>query len=198
MLRAVGRRARRWMPDELLWVVGCTYGGHRRDAGPIRNPIGCNMAFRRGALTSVGGFATSFGKRGTALATCDETELALRLERAHGPQRIHFVPDAPVHHLVPPTRVSWRLLMRRSLAEGLAKGRLQRLYPGVALAAERSHVRMLLAHAVPRLLLRAMLRRDRQSAAGAVAILGSLIVTGAAFVAGAMHETRDGRRHGSR
>src|SRR5205823_8811384 len=45
---------RRWMPDELLWVVGCTYSGHREDAGPIRNPIGCNMAFRRDALVGIG------------------------------------------------------------------------------------------------------------------------------------------------
>jgi glucosyl-dolichyl phosphate glucuronosyltransferase len=29
---------RQWLRDELLWVVGCTYKGHREDAGPIRKP----------------------------------------------------------------------------------------------------------------------------------------------------------------
>jgi glycosyltransferase involved in cell wall biosynthesis len=36
-----------WMPEEFLWVVGCHYKGHRRVAGPIRSPIGANMAFAR-------------------------------------------------------------------------------------------------------------------------------------------------------
>lgn len=179
---------RRWMPDELLWVVGCTYGGHRADAGPIRNPIGCNMAFRRRELIALGSFETSFGKRGKALATCDETELALRLERTHGPDRIGFVPEAPVHHLVPATRVSWRLLMRRSLSEGLAKGRLERLYAAPALGTERSYIRLLLADAVPRLLLDGVRRRDRDAALGAVAIIASVTVTGAAFLAGIARE----------
>ena len=53
---------RRWLPDELLWIVGCTYRGHRTDPGPIRNPIGCNMAFRREELTAVGAFSTEFGE----------------------------------------------------------------------------------------------------------------------------------------
>jgi glycosyltransferase involved in cell wall biosynthesis len=186
---------RKWMPDELLWVVGCTYAGHRHDAGPIRNPIGCNMAFRRRELIEVGSFETSFGKCGKALATCDETELALRLERAHGPGRIRFVPDARVHHLVPAARVSWRLLMRRSLSEGLAKGRLERLYAGPALGTERSYVRLLIADAVPRLFLDGVRRRDRDSALGAVAIVASLTVTGGAFVAGIALEAKAGRRN---
>jgi glycosyltransferase involved in cell wall biosynthesis len=81
---------RRWLCDELLWVVGCTYGGHRADPGPIRNPIGANMAFRREPLLGLGGFAAAFGKSGRTLGTCEETELSLRLERVHGPNRIRY------------------------------------------------------------------------------------------------------------
>ena len=182
---------RRWLCDELLWVVGCTYSGHRQDAGPIRNPIGCNMAFRRRELTALGSFATSFGKRGNALETCDETELALRLERVWGTERIRYVPAARVRHLVPATRISWRLLVRRSLSEGLAKGRLHRLYMNSALGPERSYARRLVTDALPRLLVDGWRRRDRQSALGAVAIVASLLITGLAFVAGI---AREGRR----
>lgn len=181
---------RRWMCDALLWVVGCTYSGHREDAGPIRNPIGCNMAFRRRELVAVGSFATSFGKRGNALQTCDETELGLRLERAHGAGRIRYVPEARVHHFVPTTRVSWRHLIRRSLAEGIAKGRLQRIYSLPAVGPERSYARLLVTATVPRLLLDGVRRGDRQSALGAGAILASLLVTAAGFAAGLARERR--------
>jgi len=102
------------------------------------------------------------------------------------------VPAARVQHFVPATRISWRLLVRRSLSEGLAKGRLHRLYAHSALGPERSYARRLVTEAVPRLLFDGVRRRDRQSAIGAVAILASLLLTGVAFVAGA---AREGRRH---
>lgn len=176
--------ARRWLGDELLWLVGCTYRGHREDAGPIRNPIGCNMAFDRRLLAAGGGFATRFGKRGSALATCEETELALRLERAHGLGRITYVPTARVRHHVPADRISWRLLVRRSLSEGLAKGRLHHLYRDPALGSEREYVRLLVVHRVPALLREAVRRGDPARAMSAVAILSSLAITAAAFLAG--------------
>ena len=143
--------------------------GHRQDAGPIRNPIGCNMAFRRRELPSVGSFETRFGKRAEALETCDETELSLRLERVHGPGRIRYVPAARVQHLVPASAVSWRLLVRRSLSEGLAKGRLQRLYARLCLGTERSYVRCSSLEAVPRLLLTGFAGAIRTPRSGAVA-----------------------------
>jgi GT2 family glycosyltransferase len=176
---------RRWLPDELLWIVGCTYRGHREEAGPVRNPIGCNMAFRRPQLVETGGFAVGFGKRGNALETCDETELALRLTRMHGPGRIHHLPDARVHHFVPAARISWRLLVRRSLSEGRSKGRLHRMYGGSALGPESNHARRLVLDCVPRLVLRGVARADADAALGAAAVLVSLVITACAFLFGA-------------
>jgi GT2 family glycosyltransferase len=188
---------RRWFPDELLWVVGCTYRGHREDPGPIRNPIGCNMAFRRAELIAAGGFAPDFGPRGNALAICEETELGLRLERTHGDGRIQYVPTARVLHFVPAARVGWRRLVRRSVTEGLSKGRLHWLYAGAAVSAERRYVRLLLTDAVPRLLVAGALRRDRRPVLAAGAIVVSLLVTGAAFVAGFAAAGYERRRGGA-
>jgi GT2 family glycosyltransferase len=175
---------RSWLPDELLWVVGCTYAGHRTDPGPIRNPIGCNMAFRRDALLAVGTFATEYGKQGDKLVICDETELCLRLEGAYGPGRITFVPDARVLHNVPPSRITWKGLYRRCLAEGLSKGRLRRRYADRALASETGYVRRLLVRSVPALAVGGLVRRDVRAVQGAGAIVMTLAVTTGAFVAG--------------
>jgi glucosyl-dolichyl phosphate glucuronosyltransferase len=176
---------RRWLPDELLWIVGCTYRGHRPDAGPIRNPIGANMAFRREPLASLGGFASGFGKHGNAYETCDETEVSLRLEQAHGLGRIKYVPTARVRHFVPESRVSWRILLRRSISEGLSKGRLRRLYGGAALSAEQRYVAGLLVGAVPRLMVVGLARRDRHAVLASASILMSLLLTAGAFLVGA-------------
>lgn len=179
---------RRWMPDALLWVVGCTYDGHRPDAGSIRNPIGANMAFRRTALIEAGSFSHRFGKRGTALATCEETELAMRLAQTHGAHRIRFVPDAPVHHVVPATRVSWRYLVRRSLSEGQAKGRLRLRYGRLSLGTEHRYVHDLIRQSLPRQVLAGARRRDLPLLAGVFATLASLAIAALAFVVGVGRE----------
>jgi len=185
---------RRWLPDELLWVVGCTYLGHRDSAGPIRNPIGCNMAFRRRELTALGGFSTEFGKRGSTLNTCDETELGLRLERRYGSARIRCVPGARVRHHIPAARIGWKKLVLRCLSEGLSKGRLRRAYGRSALTTEHTYALSLITRRVPRLLLRGILRRDRQSALSAAAIVLSLGVTSASYIGGRLRAGRDGSR----
>jgi glycosyltransferase involved in cell wall biosynthesis len=175
---------RRWLPDELLWVVGCTYLGHRDDAGPIRNPIGCNMAFRRRELTAAGSFSHEFGKQGDSLNTCDETEVGLRLERVYGPGRIRFLPAARVRHFIPVTRIGWKTLVLRCASEGLSKARLRQVYGEMALDAERDYARGLVTRAVPRLVVRGIVRRDWQSVLGAAAILVSLVVTAGAYAGG--------------
>jgi GT2 family glycosyltransferase len=166
----------RWLPDELLWVVGCTYRGHRADAGPTRNPIGCNMAFRREALLAAGCFSAEFGKRGKALVICDETELCLRLEEDHGRDHIVYVPAARVHHFVPVSRIRWRRLVRRCTMEGLSKARLLRRYRGRALSSERGYVGLLLR--------RAAALAFAGHVRSAVAIVLSLSVTVASFAYG--------------
>jgi GT2 family glycosyltransferase len=151
------------------------------------------MAFRREALLRVGTFATEFGLQGDKLVICDETELCLRLEDAYGPNRIVFVPGARVQHNVPPSRVSWSRLYRRSLMEGLSKARLRRRYAGRALASERGYVRRLVLRTVPGLVAGGVLRRDLQSVLGAGAVVLTLTVTTGAFVAGlAAQEPRHG------
>jgi GT2 family glycosyltransferase len=182
-----------WLPDELLWVVGCTYLGHRDDPGPIRNPIGCNMAFRRRELTAVGGFSAEFGKSGAALGTCDETELCLRLERRYGRGRIRCVPAARVRHHIPATRLGWQTLVIRSASEGLSKGRLRHAYGPAALGTERAYARGLVRRRVPGLLVRGVTRRDRRSMLGAAAILVTLGVTGACYIGGEVLARLDDR-----
>jgi glycosyltransferase involved in cell wall biosynthesis len=175
-----------WLPDELLWTVGCTYAGHPTTPRPIRNPIGCNMAFRRRELTAAGGFSGRFGKHGRALGTCDETEVGLRLERTYGSGRILCTPSARVRHHIPAARLGWTKLAVRCVSEGVSKGRLRNTYGARALTAERAYVRRLLTRRVPRLLVRGLVGRDQRSLRGAAAILLALVLTGASCLGAEM------------
>ncbi|MEO3784323.1 glycosyltransferase [Actinocorallia sp. B10E7] len=90
----------------------------RRD---IYCPTGGNMAFRRAALTAVGGFDERF-RFGS-----EEEDMVRRMRRDH-PGRLVFLPEAAVTHRFLPT---WRGLLRRSVAYGMGNALQFRKWPSV-------------------------------------------------------------------
>jgi glycosyltransferase involved in cell wall biosynthesis len=157
-----------WMPDEFLWVVGCSYAGLPESISPIRNPIGANMSFRHEVFASVGGFSESLGRVGTLPVGCEETEL--------------HQPAAIVDHHISPDRTTLSYFVKRCWSEGLSKAAVTRLAEqSGSLATERSYVTKTVIPAVWRELNSA--RRGGRGAWGraAVLILGTA-VTGASYV----------------
>jgi len=131
----------RWFPDEFLWVVGCSYRGLPVTRGPVRNPIGANMAMRRAAVLAAGGYDTTLGRLGGYPAGCEETELSIRLVDTQPGARIEYEPDAVVDHRVTADRVTWSYFRRRCFAEGLSKARVALLAGSAAgLSSERRYV----------------------------------------------------------
>ncbi len=116
-----------WFPDEFGWVVGCSYRGLPVSRAPVRNPIGCNMAFRRAALLEVGGFRDEVGRVGTLPAGCEETELSIRLLEGRPADLIMFEPAALVRHHVAANRSEWSYFRSRCYHEGRSKAVVSRL-----------------------------------------------------------------------
>src|SRR4030042_2988941 len=110
-----------WFPEEFHWVVGCSYKGLPEVTAPVRNPIGCNMSFRRQALISAGGFRNGVGRIGTLPVGCEEHELTIRL-RQQNPNSVYlYQPRAVVMHKVPEWRLKWRYFIQRCYSEGISK-----------------------------------------------------------------------------
>jgi glycosyltransferase involved in cell wall biosynthesis len=140
----------RGFPPELDWVVGCTYQGHRRSRGPVRNLIGANMSLRRIVFDRVGGFDSEFGRTLQAPSGCEETELCRRATHVLDGE-MFYEPEAVVQHDVPPVRTARAYVRARARAEGHSKARVARVAGRRrGLAAERSF----LMQSVPRALLR--------------------------------------------
>jgi glucosyl-dolichyl phosphate glucuronosyltransferase len=136
-----------WFPDEYLWVVGCSYRGMARE-GVVRNPLGCNMAFRRQSLIDVGGFDETLGRLGSLPFGLEETELCVRLTNAHPSSRIVMANHAAVRHHVPPGRQRPSYFFQRCFYEGVGKAQLRDLASSRALSAERSYALTVLPAAV--------------------------------------------------
>jgi GT2 family glycosyltransferase len=129
-----------WFPLEFDWVVGCSYRGLPVRRSAVRNPIGCNMSFRRSVFELVGGFRSEVGRVGRTPVGCEETELCIRAAARAGGSFV-YEPAAIVRHRVPSSRARWTYFRSRCFAEGRSKAVVRRLAgSGSALGSERRYV----------------------------------------------------------
>lgn len=130
-----------WLPEELDWVVGCTFKGFAEGQAPVRNVLGSNMCFRRRVLEEIGGFDPRVG----GPISGDDTEVCLRIQEADPRYRIIHDGEAVVHHKVPPERQTPGYLLRSSWDQGVGKAVIKRLHPhhAKALSSEGAYLRNL-------------------------------------------------------
>jgi GT2 family glycosyltransferase len=167
-----------WFPETYYWILGCSYQGLPESGATLRNPIGANMAIRRGVFAAVGGFTSGIGRIGKVPLGCEETELCIRYTATAPGERFVLTRDAVVHHLVPPSRLSWHYFRTRCWAEGLSKAAVSSLVGSKSgLASERAH----LARSLPRELGKCIRQLPRHPRVASTKV--ALIFAGAAIAA---------------
>jgi GT2 family glycosyltransferase len=140
----------KWFPEELNWIVGCSYKGLPEHKTTVRNPIGCNMSFRKEVFDKVGFFRTDIGRFGKNLLASEETEISIRILRNIEKSKIIYDPSAVVHHKVPKRRGSFKYVWIRSFYEGLSKAIItDKSLNSKKLATESSYLRYILSIAIP-------------------------------------------------
>ena len=175
-------------PEEFLWVVGCSYRGLPR-SGPVRNALGCNMAFRAHVFAEVGGFDPVIGQlESTPLMRCDETELCIRARRRFPKAEVVMVEGATVEHAVPASRQCFSYFRRRCFYEGVSKALLRRLTDEQALDTERRYATRTLSAALARDV-RAVftLREPKTALLRSAWICAGLVAAGFGFALGAAY-----------
>jgi len=169
-----------WFPDEFGWVVGASHAGLPTAVGPVRNVWSENMAVRRKAFETVGGFRRGFGKLGRT-SRPEDTDLCIRIGASMPGARWLYVPAAVVDHEVPLERATFRFFLRRCYAEGIGKVELSvYLAADRDLSDERSYLLRTLPLAIARDLCSGHLRRA----------LAIIVGVGAAAAVGAVSLVR--------
>jgi glycosyltransferase involved in cell wall biosynthesis len=140
-----------WFPEELNWVVGCSYKGLPEHRASVRNPIGCNMSFRKSIFDEVGYFRTDVGRFGRVLLSGEEPELSLRILKKFPNFKILYEPQAVVYHKVDKSRRKLTYLFRRSFYEGISKALivLDEATVDHSLSAENQYLKYLFKVAIP-------------------------------------------------
>lgn len=146
---AAGRPA--WFPEELDWIVGCSYMGLPHTNASIRSPLGCNMSFRNEVFRTVGYFDSNLGRIGRKLRAGEEAEFCLRALSGIPRSKIVFAPSAIVYHRVPPSRAKLLYVAERSIYEGISKAAIRNAVPASldTLSTERTYLKYLFRWAIP-------------------------------------------------
>ena len=143
----------KWFPEELDWIVGCTYKGHPEKRCLVRNVIGCNMAFRKVVFNKVGMFETSVGRVGKRLLAGEEMELCYRTLNEIPNSMIIYDPKATVYHKVHEYRHTKRYSRQRAYNEGLSKAyikKLQKESSNSVLSTENTYTKFLVTQSIPK------------------------------------------------
>lgn len=140
-----------WFPSELNWVVGCSYKGLPEQRTSVRNPIGCNMSFRRSIFNAVGYFRTDLGRFGATLLGSEEPELSLRVLDRFPEFKIIYEPRAVVYHKVSKNRRKITYLFKRSFYEGISKALVvsKKNSGNIGLSMENQYLSYLFTLAIP-------------------------------------------------
>lgn len=110
-----GTQRPKWMISQLLPLVAALdLGNTSLKFGKGKFPIGANMAYRKEAFTTYGGFDNALGRRGASLEGGEEKDLAIRLQNAGF--ELWYVPEISVTHTIPGKR------LQTDYIKGLAKG----------------------------------------------------------------------------
>lgn len=173
-----------WIPREFYWVFGCSYTGLPEHLGPVRNPIGANMAVRASILEDVEGFREGSGEeaprelraRGVVRAAGnlpDDTDFAIRVKQRHPDAVWLHQPEARVLHTVTSERSSLGYFLRRCYEEGVGKANLSR-YVGSrdGLSSERQHLSAILPRGIARELGRGLKGKPSGAARAGAIVLG--------------------------
>jgi GT2 family glycosyltransferase len=175
-----------WFPDELLWVVGCSYRG-LPSTGVVRNPLGCNMAFRADVFERVGSFDPAMGRVGSHPLGCEETEFCIRAVRALPTGKLVLVSGAEVEHAVRGERGRPAYLLRRCFYEGISKALVRKLGDPRSLDTEREYVRRVLTRRLRDSGTAFLVGPERMASLGKIgATVGALLAAAVGYVYGAV------------
>lgn len=123
----------RWYYDDLSRYLSCIdWGPSDQPLKPGQWIVGANMAFRREVFEKFGLFDPALGRKGTASLLSNE-EIAL-LSKV-GRDKVYFVPDMVVDHVIPDERVSLDWFRKRVFWQAVSDVLAGETFKGAAQAA---------------------------------------------------------------
>jgi glycosyltransferase involved in cell wall biosynthesis len=174
-----------WFPEEIDWVIGCTYKGHPEHKTEVRNLIGCNMSFRKNVIQSIGDFGVILGRVNEVPVGGEETEYCIRINMFLPNQKIIYDPQAIIFHKVTQHRENIKYILMRAYGEGTSIKAIKRKLKIRTLSTENSYLFYLLFKSLPTYLKKALsFDRSLVNASVAFILIATILTTGIGYIIG--------------
>ena len=108
-----------WLPEILMSLMSVIDLGNQVCLFKKKFPIGANMAFRRKTIQTYGNFNVKLGRRGDKLEGAEEKDLFLKIRTAG--EKVYYIPDATVRHVIPDKRLSFDHFRRQAIGIGYSE-----------------------------------------------------------------------------
>jgi glucosyl-dolichyl phosphate glucuronosyltransferase len=142
-----------WLSDSLLSHLSIIdWGDDMRELKPAEWLVGCNIAFRKSTLVSVGGFSRALGRIGSGLTLLSNDEIEV-LEKIHAAGQVSiYAPNAIVQHVIDPERLKRAWFHRRVAWQAVSDfiKDSEKAAAHASALADRLHLRLRLARRVLR------------------------------------------------
>lgn len=141
------------LPEELLWIVGCTYKGHAESKQFVRNVISANMAVKKDIFKEVN-FGTMYdisdkkkkNRSFVPIKDLEDTLFCIKINNKKS-NAVLYDPEIIAYHNVPEDRLSIGYIIKRTFSEGILKAKLNSLKIGNSskvLSYEQNYLNILL------------------------------------------------------
>lgn len=113
------------LPEEILWLVGCTYKGHAENRQFVRNVISANMAVRKNIFNEIDFEYMPISKKRlfAPIKQLEDTLFCIRVNNRKV-DTVLYDPDIVIYHNVPAERLKLSYIIKRSFSEGILKAQL--------------------------------------------------------------------------
>lgn len=101
------------------WVSAIDMGDNVSEFPQSKYPIGANMGFRKSCLDQIGMFNTQLGRSKKNLMGGEEKDIFNRVHDLG--QKIYYLPDIHVQHVIPPHRTTLEYITKLGLGVGMSE-----------------------------------------------------------------------------
>jgi len=115
-----------WFPEELYWMISCSYTLTPKREAEVDRGFGANMAFRKDLLLDLGGFKEDLGLNRGKWVGGEDTDMFLRIKEKG--YKVIFNPKALVYHKIYPNRIKIKTLIKRALGGGRSVAIMRKRY----------------------------------------------------------------------
>lgn len=137
-----------WFPNELYWMISCSYMMTPDYKCEVERGFGTNMSFKRDLIEKIGMFNIDLGIKGKNWVGGEDTDMFLKVSEAG--KKVIFDPEARVMHKIFSDRIKLNYIAKRAFNGGRSVAMMKKVRRyNIKNSTEGKYLKSILLHYYP-------------------------------------------------